>query len=246
MKLVRTILLTAIMLTTLQSTCNGQRRIMSLSAGMRFGGNLGSIHLTDRAYGIYQPSSSLFPQAGVWLQFRTPAGISLRPEISYKGRGGTLTCRDVRYHLVANTIDARLCMQLDFYVARTMSSFYLVAAPAYVHTLGGHVDYSDDFSGELDMSLSASNFTDNDFELFCGAGFEFPIPGGGTTLLVSVEAGYNFTLADSFTDVERSRTLITLNHTDLSETPRGSRLFRGFEIAARVGIPFGRKLKILR
>lgn len=163
MKLVRTILLTAILLTTLQSTCNGQRRIMSLSAGMRFGGNLGSIHLTDRAYGIYQPSSSLFPQAGVWLQFRTPVGISLRPEISYKGRGGTLTCRDVRYHLVANTIDTRLCMQLDFYVARTMSSFYLVAAPAYVHTLGGHVDYSDDFSGDYNDLTNKPNLFSGDY-----------------------------------------------------------------------------------
>lgn len=217
-------------------------QLTALSAGVRTGSNIGSISLQDRIYDGYSSSPSVFALGGFWLQYRTQSGISVRPEIIYKGRGGILTCNDVYYRLATNTIDIRLNMQLDFYVARSFASFYLVAAPSYVHTLGGHVDYRDDICGELELDLSSSNISDNEFEVFCGAGFEYPI----FSMLFSLEAGYSFSLTNTFTDAERNGELNVLNLANISQPSTGNRLLHGFEVAVRVGIPFGHHMKIKR
>ncbi len=96
------------------------------------------------------------------------------------------------------------------------------------------------------MGLSASNIYGGDFELFCGAGFEYPIQKEGEMILLSGELGYNFTLANSFTRDERAGGVPSVNLADLSQPATGSRLFHGFEISVRVGLPFGKKLKIRR
>lgn len=246
MKYLRYIILAAIVLSATPALGQSRHRLPKLAAGLRLGTNIGSISLTDKAYDIYSSSPSAFAVAGAWFQYRTEVGISFRPELTYKGRGGTLTGNDVYYHLLTNTIDTRLCVQLDFYVARSFASFYLMAAPTYVHTLGGHVSYRDDLNGDLNLDLSANNISDDEFELFCGAGFEYPLFAGGTMMLLSLEAGYNFTLTNNFTAAERNGELNAINLTNLSQPSVGSRLLHGVELAVRVGIPFGHHMKIRR
>lgn len=246
MKHLRYLILAALLITSTPAFAQGHNRLPVFSAGTRIGSNIGSISLTDRIYDCYSSSPSVFALGGVWFQYRTSSGISFRPEVFYKGRGGILTCNDVYYRLVANTIDIRMCMQLDFYVARSFASFYLVAAPSLVHTLGGHVDYRDDICGDLDLDLSSSNIRDNEFEVFCGAGFEYPVFTGFSMMLVSFEAGYSFALTNTFTTAECNGELNVLNLANISQPSTGNRLLHGFEVAIRVGIPFGPHLKIRR
>ena len=246
MKVLRVIYIAAAILSVVPAMGQGRYSLPKYGAGLHLGTNLATIHLNDKSYDIYSSTPVFGAIAGAWFQYRTESGISIRPELAYKGRGGTLTCRDVRYNLLAHTLDVRLGVQLDFYVPRSFSSFYLVAAPGYVHTLGGRIDYRSDVTGDLSMGLSASNIYGGDFELFCGAGFEYPIQKEGGMILLSGELGYNFTLANSFTRDERAGGVPSVNLADLSQPATGSRLFRGFEISVRVGLPFGKKLKIRR
>lgn len=246
MKHLRYIILVVTLLASTPAFAQGRNRLPMFSAGIRTGSNVGSIQLTNRIYDCYSSSPSVFALSGAWFQYRTQSGISFRPEVTYKGRGGILTCNDVYYKLVANTLNLRMCMQLDFYVARSFASFYLMAAPSLVHTLGGHVNYHDDICGDLDLDLSSSNISDNEFEVFCGAGFEYPVITGITMMLVSFEAGYSFSLTNTFTAAERNGELNVLNLANISQPSTGNRTLHGFEVAVRVGIPFGHHLKIRR
>lgn len=246
MKAPKIILLLAVLMATIPACGQGRKYLPMFAAGLRVGSNLSDIRLTDNVYDIYDHSMKPCVISGAYFQYRPIAGISFRPEVTYKSRGGVLTCNDVHYNLLANSLNFRLCMQLDFYTSRSYSSFYIMAAPSVNNAFGGHVNYSSNNTGEIRMKLSFSSIGETDFELFFGAGFEYPIWAGSSMWLLSAEAGYAFSLTDNFTAGEHNGTVTTLNHADLSHPASGSRLFRGFEVAVRMGMPFGKKLKIRR
>lgn len=223
----------------------GQSRLslQMFSAGVKTGVSVGDYRLTADCYDVYKHRMSGNGVAGAWFQYRTSFGLSVRPEMAYMGRGVTLDWADVHYRLRAHCLDLRVGVTYNFTIQKTLLSPYIVVAPTWNATLGGRVDYSDDWTGETVLPLSKSNMKMHDFDLFCGAGVEYPVFGKGWAIYLSGEVGYNWGLVRNFSRQETSSDINVLNASLDKQPPMGGRLGRGIEITVRVGVPFGQKIK---
>jgi hypothetical protein len=83
----------------------------------------------------------------------------------------------------------------------------------------------------------------HDFDMFCGAGLEYPVFGKGWAIYLSGEVGYNWGLVRNFSKQETSEDINVPNASLDKQPPMGGRLGRGIEITVRVGVPFGQKIK---
>ena len=226
----------------------GQRwkRLKDYSAGVTLGANMTDICLTADCYNIYHHQWLPHPIAGAYFQYRSEDGFSFRPEVMYYGRGGILTCSDIRYKLFAHCIGLRVGVRLDYVVPRTLFTFYGIVTPELAFTMGGRVDYSSMGTDALNMALSRSNMDVVDFGAFCGLGFEFPIFLDRKAIYLSFEVGYHFDIINSFTSREATGDITVLNYFNLPPTAQKSRLSSGVEAMVRIGIPFGNYIRIKR
>lgn len=226
----------------------GQRwkRLKEYSAGLTLGANMTDIRLTADSYNIYQHQWQPHPIAGAYFQYRSEDGFSFRPEVMYYGRGGILTCSDIRYQLLAHCIGLRVGMRLDYVVPRTLFTFYGIVTPELAFTIGGSVDYTSTGTGPLNMSLSRSNMNVVDLGAFCGLGVEFSVFFDGDAIYLSFETGYHFNIINSFTSQEATGAITVLNYINLPPSAQKSRLSGGIEAMFRIGIPFGNYIRIKR
>lgn len=223
-----------------------RNRLKEYSAGVTFGANMTDIRLTADCYNIYHHHWQQHPIAGAYFQYRSENGLSFRPEVMYYGRGGILTCSDIRYQLLAHCIGLKVGMRLDYVVPRTLFTFYGIVTPELAFTMGGRVAYSSTITGPLNMSLSRSNMSVVDFGVLCGLGFEFPIFFDEKAIYLSFEAGYHLNIINSFTSREATGDITVLNYYNMPPPAQESRLSGGIEAMVRVGIPFGEEIRIKR
>ena len=233
------------LLAVLSVTAYGQEKLslQMFSAGVKTGISIGDMRLTADCYDMYKHTMTANAVAGVYFQYRTPFGLSVRPEIAYVGRGANLEWEDVKYRMRAHCLDMRVGVIYNFTIHKTLLSPYVVVAPMWNTTLGGRVKYIDDFTEEINMPLSKSNMKMHDFDMFCGAGLEYPVFGKGWAIYLSGEIGYNWGLVRNFAKQEQNGNLTILNPSLDQPLATGGRLGRGIEITVRVGVPFGMKLK---
>ena len=233
------------LLAVLSVTAYGQEKLslQMFSAGVKTGISIGDMRLTADCYDMYKHTMTANAVAGVYFQYRTPFGLSVRPEIAYVGRGANLEGEDVKYRMRAHCLDMRVGVIYNFTIHKTLLSPYVVVAPMWNTTLGGRVKYIDDFTEEINMPLSKSNMKMHDFDMFCGAGLEYPVFGKGWAIYLSGEIGYNWGLVRNFAKQEQNGNLTILNPSLDQPLATGGRLGRGIEITVRVGVPFGMKLK---
>lgn len=216
------------------------------SAGPTLGMNLTHLRLTDKKYDIYESRMAFHPVAGAFVQYRSEGGFSLRPEVLYYGRGGGLYYEDVSYKMLAHCLGIRLGMRVDCVVPRTLFTFYAVATPELTLTMGGSVDYSSRSTGKLEMALSSSNMNVADFGAFCGLGVEWPLFFNGKAIYLSGEVGYHLYFTNTFTTQELEGTVDVLNTANLPPAAKKQRQMGGLEMTLRVGIPFGKNVRIKR
>ena len=233
------------LLAVLSVTAYGQEKLslQMFSAGVKTGISIGDMRLTADCYDMYKHTMTANAVAGVYFQYRTPFGLSVRPEIAYVGRGANLEWEDVKYRMRAHCLDMRVGVIYNFTIHKTLLSPYVVVAPMWNTTLGGRVKYIDDFTEEINMPLSKSNMKMHDFDMFCGAGLEYPVFGKGWAIYLSGEIGYNWGLVRNFAKQEQNGNLTILNPSLDQPLATGGRLGRGIEITVRVGVPFGMNLK---
>lgn len=235
----------AVVLLAVSFSVSAQSRLsmQMFSAGVKTGISIGDMRLTADCYDMYKHKMTANAVAGAYFQYRTPFGLSVRPEIAYVGRGANLEWEDVKYRMRAHCLDVRVGVIYNFTIHKTLLSPYVVVAPMWNATLGGRVNYSDDFTEEIEMPLSKSNMKMHDFDLFCGAGLEYPVFGKGWAIYLSGEVGYNWGLVRNYTQQEQNGNLTVLNPNLDQQLATGGRLGRGIEITVRVGVPFGKELK---
>ena len=235
----------AVVLLVVSISVSAQSRLslQMFSAGVKTGISIGDMRLTAECYDMYKHKMTANAVAGAYFQYRTQFGLSVRPEIAYVGRGANLEWEDVKYRMRAHCLDMRVGVIYNFTIKKTLLSPYVVVAPMWNATLGGRVNYSDDFTEEIEMPLSKSNMKMYDFNMFCGAGLEYPVFGKGWAIYLSGEVGYNWGLVRNFAKQEQSGNLTVLNPNLDQPLATGGRLGRGIEITVRVGIPFGKELK---
>lgn len=235
----------AVVLLTVSLSASAQSRLtlQRFSAGVKTGVSVGDYRLTADCYDVYKHKMTANAVAGAWFQYRTPFGLSVRPEVAYVGRGVDLEWEDVKYRMRAHCLDLRVGVIYGFTIKKTLLSPYIVVAPTWNATLGGKMRYYDDFAGEMETPLSKSNMKINDFDMFCGAGLEYPVFGKGWAIYLSGEVGYNWGLVRNFSKQESTYDITVLNPNLDPKPATGGRFGRGIEVTVRVGVPFGQKIK---
>lgn len=241
----RRVAATVVLLTALCgcAMAQGEVPLRMFTAGVKMGLNVGDYRYTDAHYSIYKHSMTVNALAGAWVELRTKSGFAIRPEAAYVGRGVNLEWEDVSYRMRADCLDMRLGLVYIVPIKKTMLSPYFVVAPVWTVAMGGRVDYTDYYTGDIVMQVATSNVKMNDLGVFCGAGFEYPVHGYGWAIYLSGEAGYNWGLVNSFSKKEQT-TEVTVMNPSLDQRPAmGSRFARGIEVTFRVGVPFGKVIK---
>lgn len=232
-----------ILLVCLTASAQNRLSLQMFSAGVKTGVSVGDYRLTADCYDVYKHKMTANAVAGAWFQYRTPFGLSVRPEVAYMGRGVDLEWEDVKYRMRANCLDLRVGLIYGFTIKKTLLSPYIVVAPTWNATLGGKMKYYDDFAGEMETPLSKSNMKMHDFDMFCGAGLEYPVFGKGWAIYLSGEVGYNWGLVRNFSKQESTYGITVLNPNLDPKPATGGRFGRGIEVTVRVGVPFGQKIK---
>ena len=213
-------------------------KLQAFAIGARLGGEL-----DDEAYDIYSAHPRVGASAGLWMQWRTPAGVALRPEVMWAMRGGSLECHEVAYSVQAQQVVIRLGTAYHLPIERQLTSFYAVVAPEVAMLVGGRVNYSDAHIGEVGMAINASDHRPVEVGLYFGAGVDYPLTAGSRLLYLQAEMGYRVGLTSTFPERQGST---VLNPTLTPQGIFGSRTTGGFELAVRLGIPFGGEFKIRR
>ena len=220
--------------------------------GVRGGLNLADMHFSRSETGVY--SHTLVPSGMFGLFAHFPLGdsqFSLRPEVSYVGRGVKLHWWDVDYRMRAHYLDFRLPLTFNFKTNGNLSP-YIMMAPNMGLAFGGKIEYSDYlYTSGVSTDITEANINPVNFGLLLGAGIDYYFTRWGYPLLLSLEAGYNLGFRNifaereifanpDFEDDERSN---ILNKFFGAELWQGSRRTGGIEIAARVAVPFFKKVK---
>lgn len=244
----RTILILLIIVTSSLLPTYGQYRkqLQQYSAGIILGANLTDIKLSAECYSIYSHRWTPHPIVGGFFQYRSEEGFTIRPEMVYFGRGGGLSCQDVNYQLLAHCLSIRVGMRIDYVVPKLLFTLYGVVTPEVLFTLGGDVDYNSKNTGALNMSLSRSNMSIIDLGAFCGMGLEYPVFFHRRAIYISGEIGYHLNFINNLTSHETAGDITILNYINMPPPAQMTRLIGGFELTVRVGIPFGKFIKIKR
>ena len=224
--------------------------------GVRAGMNFADMHYTHQpiinAYDHYLQGNLML---GLFGHFQLGnSNFSVRPELSYVGRGDSLQWEDVHYCMSVNYVDARIPLTYNFRKQGSRVSPYIMLAPQFNFAINGKINYyADDISAYyvdpsakvISTDIAKTTIRPFDFSLMVGLGLDWLINTGGMPLLFSVEGGYNFGLVDNFAKAERydNDSRVASNHANIknnfidAEYNDGSRFNRGLEVAVRLAIP---------
>jgi len=216
--------------------------------GVRGGLNLADMKYTYDGIDLYNHTMQPKPMIGVFGHFQLGnTNFAVRPEVSYVGRGDSLDWLDVKYRMRVHHIDFRLPVTYNFRIPNKRFSPYLMVVPQVNTAFGGEVFYRDevDYPSGVTAPITKADISRFDLGLMAGVGVDYLIHTKSIPVLVSLEAGYNWGLANTFAKRE------ILDNPNVSEADRsiignpffGAELWqekrhnRGIELAVRVALP---------
>ncbi|MBO4599503.1 MAG: OmpA family protein, partial [Bacteroidales bacterium] len=213
----------------------------------------GGVNFADMAYS-YDPINKYYdhflqPQGMVGLFGHFQLGKSnfaIRPEVAFVGRADSLEWLDVRYRLKAHYLDLRLPITYNIRLAGRQFSPYLMVAPQLNLAYGGRVSYhADDYPQGVFTDITKADINGMDASVLMGAGVDFLIPTKSIPVMLSLEAGYNLGLCNTFSKLEvldnpsvaaADRSVI-INPFFGAELYQETRKNRGIEVALRIALP---------
>lgn len=215
--------------------------------GIRGGLNLSDMVYShkpvDRYHHFLQPQGLV----GLFGHFQLgESNFSLRPEVTLIGRADSLEWKDVQYRMKTHYIDFRLPVTYNFRIEGSRVSPYLMVVPEFGLAYGGKIGYhADDFPKGVTAKVTKADVKGYDAGLMFGAGVDFQVNAGNTPILMSVEAGYNLGLVNTFAqreikdnpDVADNARSIIANKFFGAQLWEETRHNRGIELAVRVALP---------
>lgn len=219
----------------------------------------GGLNLSDMVYShkpVDRYSHFLQPQGlvGLFGHFQLgESNFALRPEVTLIGRADSLEWKDVQYRMKTHYIDFRLPVTYNFRIPGSRVSPYLMVVPEFGMAYGGKVGYhADDFPNGVTAKITKADVNNYDAGVMFGAGVDFLVKAGNVPILMSVEAGYNLGLLNTFAERE------IRNNPDVADNARsiiannffGAQLWeetrhnRGIEVALRVALPLDCNKKV--
>lgn len=234
--------------------------------GLKGGVNIATMRYTFDEFANYEKSFLVKPQFGVFADFAIGQRFSIGGEFDYYGRGVKMhkyvneDYGNVDYRIDAQYFDIRMPFVYSI-KPRYMFTPYFVLAPGLGIAKGGTMEYKSGVVTDEDdegvpiyenktLNLTKKNFKSLDFNLFLGAGINYPIPlANGNRLNIGLEAGYNWGFINTFskdeldenpvvatTDPNTTGTVIVENELFQGVTNQGGRFNRGIEVTLRVGL----------
>lgn len=219
--------------------------------GIRGGVNLADMVYSHAPVDRYSHFLQLNGMGGLFFHFQLgKSNFSLRPEVSYVGRGDSLQWLDVNYKFKAHYLDFRLPIMYNFRIPNSVVSPYVMVVPQFNMPFGGRISYTaDDFPKRVTTNITTADINKYDASVMFGAGIDFLIRTKGIPLLMSVEAGYNIGLLNNFAqrEIKDNPDVAVDNRSNILNKFLGAELWqerrknRGIEIALRLAIPLDGK-----
>ncbi len=222
--------------------------------GVRGGVNLSDMIYSYQGIDRYDHHTMVMGMGGLFGHFHLGnSHFAIRPEVSYVGRGDSLSWLDVLYSFRAHYVDFRMPLTYNIRFKRSPFSPYLMVAPQANMAFGGKVYYKDevDYPTGISAAITDADINGLDLSVMAGIGFDYLIRTNGIPLLFSMEAGYNWGLLNTFSQRE------ILGNANVNEADRsvignpffGAELWqetrqnRGIEVAMRLAIPIDNSWK---
>lgn len=246
----RRYLLILILASSLYTLCGAQTASRSpldcqYRAGMRLGVNLSDMTFSHNLVDRYHHTLQCLPMGGLFFGMRiADSPLSIMPEVTFIQRGVKLDWLDVNYWMRASYIDLRLPLVYGFRLGASAFAPYLMVAPTLGLAVGGDIYFlDDDYPNGTHCDVTKADLRGTDFGLLFGAGVDWLTFVNHQPLLLSLEAGYNIGLLNTFATRERygnTPSSAIANPFFGAELWHAERHSRGIEVALRVSIPFGR------
>ena len=219
------------------------RNLIGVRGGLNMSDMIYSQKLVDRYKHYWQPQGML----GLFGHFQLGnSNLSLRPEVTLIGRADSLQWKDVEYRMKAHYVDFRLPLTYNFRIDGSHVSPYLMVVPEFGMAYGGKIGYhADDFPKGVTAKVTKADINRFDAGVMFGAGIDFLVETKSIPLLLSVEAGYNMGLLNTFAqreikdnpDIAEADRSIIANRFFGAELWQKERKNRGVEVALRIALP---------
>lgn len=219
------------------------RNLIGVRGGLNLSDMIYSQKLVDRYKHYWQPQGML----GLFGHFQLGnSNLSLRPEVTLIGRADSLVWKDVEYRMKAHYVDFRLPLTYNFRIDGSHVSPYLMVVPEFGMAYGGKIGYhADDFPNGVTAKVTKADINRFDAGVMFGAGIDFLVETKSIPLLLSVEAGYNMGLLNTFAqreikdnpDIAEADRSIIANRFFGAELWQKERKNRGVEVALRIALP---------
>ena len=228
-----------------------------LRIGIRGGLNLANMSYTNPApaMGMYDHLLQPHGMGSIFLRLGFGnSGFAITPEFGVIGKGVKLNWGDVDYRMTVDYLNFRLPLSYSFRLAKKPAlSPYIMVAPDFGYAYDGEISYAadrytatEDYRYTASTDITTADVAPIDFGLLFGAGVDYLVQTKNFPLILSLEAGWNMGLMNTFAErenligeegVEPQNASNIINRFFGAELWRNERYSRGLEIAARVALP---------
>ena len=176
---------------------------------------------------------------GIYSRHRLSNNLFLRADLMFNKRGIKAEWSDVEYQIEANYYDIRLPFLYVFGGEEWSVLPYLYAGPSLDFAYSGNISYSSSLTPNETESLNQDNFKSFDLGVVAGIGFDIPVNLGSKRCNLSIEAGIDFGMINTFSDNELKGNIDVVNPEISNERNYGTRKNRGYETSVSFSIPLG-------
>lgn len=224
--------------------------------GLRGGLNLADMVYTNPAPAMLHYGHTLQPHGigsvFVCLGFEG-TGLAIAPEVGVVGKGVKLNWDDVDYRMRVNYLDFRMPITYNFRLkGKPALSPYVMVAPDFGAAFGGDISYAaerytatTDYRYTASTDITIADVNRFDFGVMFGAGVDYLLNTKSIPLVLSLEAGWNMGLTNTFAERENldargnepPQASNIINRFFGAELWHNERYSRGIEVAARISVP---------
>ena len=208
--------------------------------GLRSGINYHKMLLSYEGYKEYEQSMETGLSFGIYSRHRLMGNLHLRADAMYNHRATKMEWDDVKYSINAYYLDFRFPFQYIFRSDRMRAYPYIYAGPSLDIATGGSISYTSTFTEELKESLSKNNYASFDIGILAGVGVQMPLNVSSMDCQLSLEAGVDIGLMDTFSKKELDGNVGVANPELSNTNNHGTRKNLGFEVAVILSIPLDR------
>lgn len=207
--------------------------------GIKVGANNTWLYYTNPHLKVLPHDLMIGPTASVFIEVPFLDVFSFAPELNVQQKGGATSYiyeqdYHVEYKLKAMCVSARLPLLVYIPVSKYFKP-YIFGAAELGKVIGGSISLSQpglEISSVF-LPLSASNMNMWYWGPLAGVGFRVNIPLPHVTLVLKLDASYNYGLSDTFSMQEHDETAIPTNVHAYNH--QGARYLRGLEFNIGIG-----------